>query len=216
MDDGGRAPALHRQARPHLAAGRRGDRLGGAADRAPQRAHRLRRVRLRRPRRDPARGRALSRRRGGGVPPPSLRARISRTRSSSSAPEASCAFRTSFSGRPPTRSLLLGALWPEFDREEFERALDSLRRPGVPLRRPVTARARTGGDRRRRAGTSTGARVWVAIPWIVFAIAIVHFGGTVFAVAARRPRVRRPARALRDASDRCARSRSRGSRAPPA
>lgn len=47
----------------------------------------------------------------------------------------------------------------------------------------MTARARTGGDRRRRAGTSTGARVWVAIPWIVFAIAIIHFGGTVFAVA---------------------------------
>ena len=47
----------------------------------------------------------------------------------------------------------------------------------------MTARARSGGSRRRRAGTSTAARVLVAIPWVVFAILIIHFGGTVFAVA---------------------------------
>jgi phosphatidate cytidylyltransferase len=47
----------------------------------------------------------------------------------------------------------------------------------------VTARPRSGGARRPRAGTSTGARVGVAIPWVIFAIAIIHFGGTVFAVA---------------------------------
>jgi len=47
----------------------------------------------------------------------------------------------------------------------------------------VTARPRTGGARRPRPGTSTGARVGVAIPWVIFAIAIIHFGGTVFAVA---------------------------------
>src|SRR4029450_6041427 len=58
-----------------------------------------------------------------------------------------------------------------------------LRLPGVPLRGPVTARPRTRGARRPRPGTSTGARVGVAIPWIIFAIAIIHFGGTVFAVA---------------------------------
>jgi phosphatidate cytidylyltransferase len=53
----------------------------------------------------------------------------------------------------------------------------------------VTARPRSGAPRRRqnagrlRAGSSTAARVVVAIPWVVFAILIVHFGGTVFAVA---------------------------------
>ena len=47
----------------------------------------------------------------------------------------------------------------------------------------MTARARSGGSRRRRAGTSTAARVLIAIPWVVFAILIIHFGGTVFAVA---------------------------------
>jgi phosphatidate cytidylyltransferase len=36
---------------------------------------------------------------------------------------------------------------------------------------------------RRRSGTSTAARVIVAIPWVVFAIVIIHFGGTVFALA---------------------------------
>jgi phosphatidate cytidylyltransferase len=36
---------------------------------------------------------------------------------------------------------------------------------------------------RRRAGTSTAARVVVAVPWAVFAILIIHFGGTVFALA---------------------------------
>jgi phosphatidate cytidylyltransferase len=37
--------------------------------------------------------------------------------------------------------------------------------------------------RRRRPGASTGARIAVAVPWAVFAILIIHFGGTVFAVA---------------------------------
>ena len=45
--------------------------------------------------------------------------------------------------------------------------------------RPRTARARP----RRRTGGGTAARVGVAIPWAVFAILIIHFGGTVFAVA---------------------------------
>ncbi len=47
----------------------------------------------------------------------------------------------------------------------------------------MTARPRTGAPRRRRGGSSTGARVGVAIPWAAFAILIVHFGGTVFAIA---------------------------------
>ena len=47
----------------------------------------------------------------------------------------------------------------------------------------MTARPRSGRGRRRRAGTSTAARVAIAIPWVAFAILIIHFGGTVFAVA---------------------------------
>ena len=45
--------------------------------------------------------------------------------------------------------------------------------------RPRAQRARP----RRRSGSSTAGRVGVAIPWAVFAILIIHFGGTVFAVA---------------------------------
>jgi phosphatidate cytidylyltransferase len=48
----------------------------------------------------------------------------------------------------------------------------------------VTPRPRTAGRARtRRSGSSTAARVGVAIPWVAFAIVIIHFGGTVFAVA---------------------------------
>jgi phosphatidate cytidylyltransferase len=48
----------------------------------------------------------------------------------------------------------------------------------------VTRGPRAGARaRRRRSGSSTAARVGVAIPWIAFAIVIIHFGGTVFAVA---------------------------------
>jgi phosphatidate cytidylyltransferase len=47
----------------------------------------------------------------------------------------------------------------------------------------VTARPRPRPRPRRRTGGSTAARVGVAIPWVVFAILIIHFGGTVFAVA---------------------------------
>ena len=48
----------------------------------------------------------------------------------------------------------------------------------------MTARPRTGTPRRRRrAGTSTAARVAIAVPWVAFTILIIHFGGTVFAVA---------------------------------
>jgi phosphatidate cytidylyltransferase len=46
-----------------------------------------------------------------------------------------------------------------------------------PARRPAPPR------RRRRAGDSTGARVLVALPWIVVALAVVFYGGrTLFAV----------------------------------
>jgi phosphatidate cytidylyltransferase len=48
----------------------------------------------------------------------------------------------------------------------------------------VTARSRPETPRRRRrAGTSTAARVAIAVPWVAFTILIIHFGGTVFAVA---------------------------------
>lgn len=48
----------------------------------------------------------------------------------------------------------------------------------------MTPRPRNPGrPRRRRPGSSTAARVGVAIPWAAFAIVIIHFGGTVFAVA---------------------------------
>jgi phosphatidate cytidylyltransferase len=43
--------------------------------------------------------------------------------------------------------------------------------------RPAAAR------RRRRGGTSTAARFAIAVPWVAFAILIIHFGGTVFAIA---------------------------------
>jgi phosphatidate cytidylyltransferase len=35
----------------------------------------------------------------------------------------------------------------------------------------------------RRRGNSTTARVAVAVPWVAFAIVIIHYGGTVFALA---------------------------------
>ena len=45
--------------------------------------------------------------------------------------------------------------------------------------------ARRPAPRRRRRGTSTGARALVAAPWVVLAIAIVFYGGrTLFAVLA--------------------------------
>ncbi len=43
-----------------------------------------------------------------------------------------------------------------------------------PAARPV---------RRPRQGASTSARITIALPWIAFALAINHFGGTVFALA---------------------------------
>jgi phosphatidate cytidylyltransferase len=46
----------------------------------------------------------------------------------------------------------------------------------------VSAPPRPRATRRRRSA-STAARVAVAVPWVVFAILIIHFGGTVFAVA---------------------------------
>ena len=50
----------------------------------------------------------------------------------------------------------------------------------------MTSRSRPaapGSRRRRRAGTPTAARIAIAIPWVVFGILIIHFGGTVFALA---------------------------------
>lgn len=49
----------------------------------------------------------------------------------------------------------------------------------TPRPRPAAA----GASRRRRAETSTAARVAIAVPWVAFAILIIHFGGTVFALA---------------------------------
>jgi len=42
---------------------------------------------------------------------------------------------------------------------------------------------RPRGRGRRRDGASTPARVAIAVPWVAFAILIIHFGGTVFALA---------------------------------
>jgi phosphatidate cytidylyltransferase len=36
---------------------------------------------------------------------------------------------------------------------------------------------------RRPGSSSTAARIVVALPWVAFAIVIIHFGGTVFAIA---------------------------------
>jgi phosphatidate cytidylyltransferase len=58
-----------------------------------------------------------------------------------------------------------------FDDEMFE---DEPERPERPPREP---------RRRRRGGGETAKRVLVALPWIVFAIAITVAGGLVFAVA---------------------------------
>ena len=46
----------------------------------------------------------------------------------------------------------------------------------------MSAPARRRGTA-RRSRDSTAARVIVAVPWVVFAILIIHFGGTVFALA---------------------------------
>jgi phosphatidate cytidylyltransferase len=45
-----------------------------------------------------------------------------------------------------------------------------------------SSRRRGSRARRRNAASDLGARVWVAIPAALYAIAIVHFGGAVFAV----------------------------------
>src|SRR6185436_18474873 len=68
------------------------------------------------------------------------------------------------------------ALRPEglMDRELFDDAMFEDEAP--PERRPRPSR-------RRRASGETVRRVLVAVPWIVFAIAITVLGGAVFAGA---------------------------------
>jgi phosphatidate cytidylyltransferase len=62
-----------------------------------------------------------------------------------------------------------------FDDEMFE---DESRPPRKPPREP-----RPGRGKRRRGGGETAKRILVALPWIVFAIAITVAGGIVFALA---------------------------------
>jgi phosphatidate cytidylyltransferase len=62
-----------------------------------------------------------------------------------------------------------------FDDEMFE---DEPRPPRKPPREP-----RPGRGKRRRGGGETAKRILVALPWIVFAIAITVAGGIVFALA---------------------------------
>ena len=131
---GGGAAAVHRSPRPDRAAGGGGDRLGGAAHGAARRAHGVRRLRLRGPRRDPARGPALRRRRRGGVPPPSLR-----TRPEGSGADHPHGRRAAPLELPPLGGRLLGAL---------------LLGPDVARLRPRGVRAGTGlfGSREYRFG----------------------------------------------------------------
>ena len=63
-----------------------------------------------------------------------------------------------------------------FDDEIFE---DDPQPPRQPARQPRPPR----GKRRRRDGGETAKRVLVALPWIVFAIAITVAGGIVFTLA---------------------------------
>ena len=44
------------------------------------------------------------------------------------------------------------------------------------------SRRRTQRTRRRNTASDLGARVWIAIPAAAYAIAIIYFGGAVFAV----------------------------------
>jgi phosphatidate cytidylyltransferase len=53
----------------------------------------------------------------------------------------------------------------------------------APARSRPRARRQTPHGARRPGRTSTTARVAVAVPWVLFAIVIIHFGGTVFAIA---------------------------------
>jgi phosphatidate cytidylyltransferase len=65
-----------------------------------------------------------------------------------------------------------------FDDEMFE---DDPRPERKPPRQPRPGRKKRGG--RRRGGGETAKRVLVALPWIVFAIAITVAGGIVFMLA---------------------------------
>ena len=138
----------------------------------------------------------------GGVPPPPLRARDARPRPPDHEPAASAASPTTCSGSAPTRS------WSSAtssgptstappSRQSLREYETRQRRFGArsmtvgPLRRrDVRGRSRrrrrgrrgsrgasAGSAARRRSGSSS------ALPWIVFAIAIVVAGGLVFAAA---------------------------------
>ena len=94
------------------------------ADRAPHRPHAVRGLRLRRARRDPGRGEALPGRRGGGVPRGSYAPDMQ---------DPELIIRTSGEQRLSNFLLWESAyselyfsdkMWPDFDREELERALD--------------------------------------------------------------------------------------------
>ena len=106
-------------------------------------------------------------------------------------------------------------LWPDFDRAAFERPLRRVRDAPAALRGAgVTvdlfddemfedeprAAAETAARSRAAAAACSGEtakRVLVALPWIVFAIAIAVAGGIVFAAGDDRDRRRLPARVHR-------------------
>ena len=78
-------------------------------------------------------------------------------------------------------------MWPDFDREELERALDDYAHAstgtgaGRDCRSPRRPERRRPPDRRRRQQRrrgGTAARVLIALPWVAIAIAVVFYGGT--------------------------------------
>ncbi len=113
-------------------------------------------------------------------------------------------------------------LWPDFGRAAFEESLARVRVAAAPLRGAgvmdgplrrrdcsseraddaAAARPPPRPPRRapapRAAAARRAKRILVAIPWIVFAIAIIVAGGLVFAAAMIAHRRRLPARVLRD------------------
>ena len=140
---GGRADAVRRPPRPASPTDLLEQMDWAESETAGNDAHDpVRRLQLRRPRRDPRRGRALRRGRGGGVRAACSTRRRCAIPSSSSGPAASSGSRTSCSGRAPTRSSSSATALARLRPRRAGGRAAGVRVPAPPLRRP-----RVGSDR---------------------------------------------------------------------
>ena len=133
---GGRPDALHRPPRGDQRGAHRPHGLGGGRDRRQRADHALRRLQLRRARRDPRRRRGVRRGRGGGVPEPPLRAGDARPR-----PADPHQRRAADLQLPALAVRLLGVRLPR-------RALAGLQPRGLPRPRSTSTRSASGASGR--------------------------------------------------------------------